>query len=89
MRTGGLNIDDDARLYIDQVVRRVSEKRRTAGCTGPLGCRVRHGDVAAGALGTIYYLKPLQVLAHRATGLLRAVGELLSRLARQDGHCSG
>src|SRR5262245_12523467 len=71
------------------VYSRVSEKRRTAGCAGPLGCRVRHGDVAAGTLGTICYLKPLQVLAHRATGAPRAVGELLSCMTGHRARTSG
>src|SRR5262249_56697824 len=61
----------------------------TAGCAGPLGCRVRHGDVAASALGTICSLKPFQVLAYRATGLPRAIGELASRLPRHRARSSG
>jgi len=80
-------IDDDA--HIHQVVRRVSKGRRTTRCAGPLRCRIRCGDVAAGALGTTRDLEPPR---HSRTARLAcpgAVGELLSRMAGHRTRTSG
>src|SRR5881397_528408 len=40
----GLDIDDDAELYINEVIVGVSEKRRPSHCSGPLGGRVGWRD---------------------------------------------
>src|ERR1700722_12153451 len=67
----GFDINDDAELYIDQIVIRISEECRPLVSPGPLGRRIRWRDelrdhVAGRAPGGI--VEGCQILLHRPAG---------------------
>src|SRR6516165_4025652 len=68
--SGGLDVNDDAELHVDEVIVGVSEECRTLVSSGPLSCRIgwRHelrDDIACVAPGCVVECR--QILLHRAT----------------------
>jgi hypothetical protein len=66
MRSGRLNIDDDAGVDVDQIIGRVSEERWTSRSCSPACPRVGQRDVLRYRANLPIFLQRLQILAYRA-----------------------